>query len=91
MSFVRGRFEEPVSFKRKPGVSVDFQFVTVEEPSAFFKDIRSLAYFQPVMEELLEHPVPGGYLQYLRIKLRGTADNPTPAKVQKFGNDVGID
>ena len=45
--------------------------------------IRSLAYFQPVMEELLEHPVPGGYLQYLRIKLRGTADNPTPAKVQE--------
>jgi hypothetical protein len=45
--------------------------------------IRSLAYFQPVMEELLEHPVPGGYLQYLRLKLRGTADNPAPAKVQK--------
>jgi hypothetical protein len=44
--------------------------------------IRSLAYFQPVMEELLEHPVPEGYLQYLRLKLRGTADNPAPAKVQ---------
>ena len=51
--------------------------------------IRSLAYFQPVIEELLEHPVPGGYLQYLRIKLRGTADNPAPAKVQKstFSDD----
>ena len=51
--------------------------------------IRSLAYFQPVIEELLEHPVPGGYLQYLRIKLRGSADNPAPAKVQKstFSDD----
>src|SRR5712691_4977062 len=51
--------------------------------------IRSLAYFQPVIEELLEHPVPGGYLQYLRHTLRGTADNPAPAKVQKstFSDD----
>ena len=45
--------------------------------------IRSLAYFQPVIEELREHPVAGGYLQYLRLKLRGIADNPAPAKVQK--------
>jgi hypothetical protein len=29
--------------------------------------IRSLAYFQPVIEELLESPVPDGYLQYLRL------------------------
>jgi len=43
--------------------------------------IRSLAYFQPVVEELLEHPVPGGYLEYLRLKLRSLVDNP--AKVQK--------
>src|SRR5437763_10143713 len=51
--------------------------------------IRSLAYFQPVIEELLEHPVPGGYLQYLRLKLRGIVDNPSPAKVQKstFSDD----
>ena len=50
--------------------------------------IRSLAYFQPVVEELLEHPVPGGYLEYLRLKLRSTVDNP-PAKVQKttFSDD----
>jgi len=41
------------------------------------------AYFQPVIEELLKHPVAGGYLQYLRLKLRGIADNPVPAKVQK--------
>src|SRR5271168_3495104 len=45
--------------------------------------IRSLAYFQPVIEELLEHPAPAGYLQYLRLKLRGVVENPGPAKVQK--------
>jgi hypothetical protein len=45
--------------------------------------IRSLAYFQPVIEELLDHPAPNGYLQYLRFKLRGILDNPGPAKVQK--------
>lgn len=45
--------------------------------------IRSLAYFQPIIEELREHPAPGGYLQYLRLKLRGIIDNPGPAKVQK--------
>jgi hypothetical protein len=45
--------------------------------------IRSLAYFQPVIDELLEHPTPGGYLEYLRLKLRGILDNPGPAKVQK--------
>ena len=51
--------------------------------------IRSLAYFQPVIQELLEHPVPAGYLQYLRFKLRGTGDNLAPAKVQKstFSDD----
>jgi len=51
--------------------------------------IRSLAYFQPIVEELLEHPAPGGYLQYLRLKLRGILDNPDPAKVQKstFSDD----
>jgi hypothetical protein len=51
--------------------------------------VRSLAYFQPVIEELLEHPVAGGYLQYLRLKLRGIADNPASAKVQKttFSDD----
>ena len=45
--------------------------------------IRSLAYFQPVIEELREHPVAGGYLQYLRLKLRGVANDPGPAHVQK--------
>jgi hypothetical protein len=45
--------------------------------------IRSLAYFQPVVEELLENPAPAGYVQYLRLKLRSLADNADPAKVQK--------
>lgn len=51
--------------------------------------IRSLAYFQPIVEELLEHPAPGGYLQYLRLKLRGILDTPAPAEVQKstFSDD----
>jgi hypothetical protein len=45
--------------------------------------IRSLAYFQPVIEELRQHPAPSGYLQYLRLKLRRILDNPGPAKIQK--------
>lgn len=32
--------------------------------------IRSLAYFQPVVEELLQAPVPDHYHDYLRLKLR---------------------
>jgi len=32
--------------------------------------IRSLAYFQPVIEELLSNPAPENYLEYLRLKLR---------------------
>ncbi len=31
--------------------------------------IRSLAYFQPVIDELLVHPMPDNYLEYLRLKL----------------------
>jgi len=51
--------------------------------------IRSLTYFQPVVEELLANPAPTGYLQYLRFKLRALADNADPAKVQKttFSDD----
>lgn len=44
--------------------------------------IRSLAYFQPVIEELLENPVPEGYVQYLRVKLRQVIDTPNSAGVQ---------
>jgi hypothetical protein len=43
--------------------------------------IRSLAYFQPVIQELQEHPIPDGYLEYLRLKLRGIIDTSGPAKV----------
>ena len=32
--------------------------------------IRSLAYFLPVLEELQLQPLPDGYLDYLRLKLR---------------------
>lgn len=32
--------------------------------------IRSLAYFLPVVEELQIQPLPEGYLEYLRLKLR---------------------
>ena len=51
--------------------------------------IRSLAYFQPVIEELQEHPAPDGYLEYLRLKLRSVVDKADPAKVQKstFSDD----
>lgn len=51
--------------------------------------IRSLAYFQPVVDELLENPAPSGYLHYLRLKLRGILDTTAPAEVQKstFSHD----
>jgi hypothetical protein len=45
--------------------------------------IRSLAYFQPVIEELLENPAPEGYLQYLRFKVRTIVDKADPAAAQK--------
>ena len=51
--------------------------------------IRSLAYFQPVIEELLENPTPDGYLPYLRFKLRSIVDKADPAGVQNttFSDD----
>jgi hypothetical protein len=57
--------------------------------------IRSLAYFQPVIAELLSNPAPENYLDYLRFKLHRIAcgknigDGPTPADVQKttFSDD----
>src|SRR5579863_2526996 len=36
--------------------------------------IRSLAYFQPVISELQMQPLPTGYVDYLRLKLRKAAD-----------------
>jgi hypothetical protein len=57
--------------------------------------IRSLAYFQPVIAELLSNPAPENYLEYLRSKLHRIASGknvgygPTPADVQKttFSDD----
>jgi hypothetical protein len=40
--------------------------------------IRSLAYFQPVIEELLANPLPAGYLPYLRLRLRRIMGNTEP-------------
>jgi hypothetical protein len=46
--------------------------------------IRSLAYFLPVIEELLAQPMPENYLNYLRLKLRSLAAQKTlSADVQK--------
>src|SRR5450755_625749 len=39
--------------------------------------IRSLAYFQPVIDELLVHPMPDNYLEYLRLKLNRINARPT--------------
>lgn len=44
--------------------------------------IRSLAYFQPVIAELQQQPLPAGYLDYLRLKLHTLGKAP-PAEVQK--------
>ncbi|MCC6586652.1 MAG: hypothetical protein IT168_08035 [Bryobacterales bacterium] len=38
--------------------------------------VRSLAYFRPVIEELQLQPLPDGYLEYLRLKLRRAASCP---------------
>lgn len=52
--------------------------------------IRSLAYFLPVIDELLAHPAPDNYLEYLRLKLRRVAERKDgSAEVQKkaFSDD----
>ena len=50
--------------------------------------IRSLAYFLPVIAELQQQPLPNGYLDYLRLKLRNAA-NALPSHVQRstFSDD----
>lgn len=46
--------------------------------------VRSLAYFLPVIDELLAVPVPDNYLEYLRSKLRCLPSRQqTPAVGQK--------
>jgi hypothetical protein len=48
-----------------------------------------MAYFQPVIAELLSNPAPENYLDYLRFKLHRIAcgknigNGPNPADVQK--------
>lgn len=51
--------------------------------------IRSLAYFQPVVDELQVHPMPAHYLDYLRLKLNRIATGSAPAQVQRttFSDD----
>jgi hypothetical protein len=50
--------------------------------------IRSLAYFRPVIEELQAHPVPVGYLDYLRLKLRQAVTTlPADAQNSTFSED----
>jgi hypothetical protein len=44
--------------------------------------IRSLAYFQPIIDELLVHPMPDNYLEYLRLKLNRLAES-SASPVQK--------
>jgi len=39
--------------------------------------VRSLAYFQPVIAELQQQPLPNGYLDYLRAKLRSVSQSGT--------------
>jgi hypothetical protein len=47
--------------------------------------IRSLAYFQPIIDELLAHPAPDNYLEYLKLKLHHIAQQKTAsADVQKI-------
>ena len=50
--------------------------------------IRSLAYFQPVIDELLVHPMPENYLEYLRLKLnRFAARSASPVQKNTFSDD----
>jgi hypothetical protein len=50
--------------------------------------IRSLAYFQPVVDELLVHPMPDNYLDYLRLKLNRIAARPAwPIQKNTFSDD----
>jgi len=50
--------------------------------------IRSLAYFQPVIAELQQQPLPHGYLDYLRFKFHQAAQNlPNNAQKATFPGD----
>jgi hypothetical protein len=50
--------------------------------------VRSLAYFQPVIAELQEQPLPEGYLDYLRLKFQKAANVlPNHAQIKTFSDD----
>jgi len=50
--------------------------------------IRSLAYFQPVITELQQQPLPEGYLPYLRLKFHQAANAlPNDAQKKTFPDD----
>jgi hypothetical protein len=50
--------------------------------------IRSLAYFRPVIEELLENLAPENYRDYLRLKLRqATKAVPATDRKNTFSNE----
>jgi hypothetical protein len=50
--------------------------------------IRSLAYFQPVIAELQQQPLPEGYLDYLRLKLQNAAlARPNDVQKSTFSDD----
>ena len=50
--------------------------------------IRSLAYFQSVISELQQQPMPDGYLDYLRLKLqRAEAALSTNVQKNTFSDD----
>lgn len=42
------------------------------------RPVRSLSYFLPVIEELGRHPLPDGYLNFLRAAWSRTPDHPHP-------------
>lgn len=46
--------------------------------------IRSLAYFHPIIDELLVHPMPENYLEYLRLKLNRFAAKVRFAGPEKY-------
>ena len=45
--------------------------------------IRSLAYFEPIIEELLSQPAPEGYLTYLRLKLEQLSKSKLKPKITR--------
>jgi hypothetical protein len=57
--------------------------------AAVLSPIHSLAYFEPIIEEVLHNPIPDTYIEYLRRKMQPfagkklTGQESRPASVQK--------